>query len=206
MWIALAMTSALGTALWTALSKRVVRSVPPLRMMMLFQATASLLLLGPFLVMGRLPARADFSIAIGIIGILQAAMWVVVMYGFERDYLATYGMFDTAPLFTMLLEIFFLKEHFELFVWGGVIAIVLGAIVFYRSAHVSVYGIAGAIMAAIVNVLSKHTISQVEPLVFLFLMVTWGGVMLTVTYLVVEHRDVHKPRWGWRSGKSRHWG
>jgi drug/metabolite transporter (DMT)-like permease len=195
MWIALSLVSACTGALWVALCKPLAQYISPLRMMLLFRLLLALLFLGPFLFLRGLPTNVGFWVAIAAISVLEAADWVIMMYGFERDYLATYGMYETTPLFTLLLASVSLREHFGPSVWVGVLAMVLGAFLFYRSSRFSGYGFIGALVAAVVNVVSKYAIDQVHPFVFLFLLMAWGGVTLGLTYALLEHRHLPAPRW-----------
>ncbi len=200
MWIGLTLFSAFTNSLWIALCKPLADRVSPLRMMLLFRVILALLFLAPFLwLMRGLPTGMGFWIAIAAIGLLEAGDWVIMMYGFERDYLATYGMYETAPLFTLLLAWASLREHVGVMLLAGILAIVIGAYLFYRSSRFSGYGFVGAIVAAAVNVISKYAVDQVHPLVFLFLVMVWGGATLTFIYIFFEHPHVSAPEWGWET-------
>jgi drug/metabolite transporter (DMT)-like permease len=195
MWVALCTAAAFGNALWTALSKSVVQQTPPLRMMLLFRIVQSGIFLAPFIVIRGLPTTAGFWLLIAAIGVLQAGRWVIILRGVKRDYFSAYGMYNTAPLFVLLLAPTTLPERFGSVVWIGVVLIVVGGILFYHTSRVSVYGLAGAIMTAVDNILSKHVVNQVSPLVFLFLMSVSSAVILAIAYPFVHRPRPAPARW-----------
>jgi drug/metabolite transporter (DMT)-like permease len=196
MWIALATGAAFGNALWTALSKPVMQRIPPLRMVLLLRVLLSIIFLTPLLVIGGLPTNAGFWLLVAAVGVLQAARWVTIMHGVKHDYFATYAMYNTAPLFTLLFAPATLPERFGPAVWLGVIAVIGGAALFYRTSRVSTYGLVGAVLTAIINIIGKHGVNQVHPLVFLFFMSASPAAVLAVAYWFVRRREPASPRWG----------
>lgn len=195
MWILFSIACALGNALWTSLAKPVVQHIPPLRMMVIFRTVVSLVLLVPFLWDRQVPADPVFWLIVAAVGILHGARWVIVLHGVKWDYFSTYGMYNTAPLFTLLLAPAMLPERFGASVWLGVLAIIGGGVMFYHTSRLSVYGLAGAVMTALINILSKRAIGQVGPLVFLFYMQASSAVVLHLAYALRPARDEPRPRW-----------
>ena len=196
MWVVMATCAAFGNALWTALSKPVVQGIPPLRLVLVMRWLQTAVLLVPFLVIGGLPGTGSFWLLVAAVGVLQSVRWVAIMYGVKRDYFSTYAMYNTAPLFTILLAPATLPEHFGAAVWIGVLAIIAGAVVFYRTSRLSVYGLVGAVLTAVINILAKHGVNAVHPLVFLFLMSASPALLLSIVYLVGSRRQPAVVQWG----------
>lgn len=196
MWIVLATGAALGTALWTALSKPIVQDIPPLRMMLIFRSLVSVILLVPFLLIREVPAEAAFWALVLAIGLLHGARWVIILHGVKREYFSTYGMYNTAPLFTLLLAPATLPERFGPSVWLGVFAIIGGAALFYRTSRLSLYGLGGAVLTALINILSKHGVTQAHPVVFLFLMQVSAVAVLALAYAIGGRRISTASGWG----------
>ena len=195
MWLLITISAAFGNALWTALSKPVVQDIPPFRMMLLFRIMLAAIFLVPFLLIRGLPADGLFWAVIAAIGILQAARWVIIMQGIRGDYFSTYGMYNTAPLFTILIAPTILPERFGLGVWLGVLAIIAGGFLFYRTSRLSVYGLVGAVLTALINTLSKHVLSQISPIVLLFLMQAGAAAALLFAYPLARRGEGAPPRW-----------
>lgn len=195
MWIAVCVGAAVGNALWTALSKPLVQAIPPLRMILLMRVVQTGILLVPFLMIRGVPASADFWFLVAAIGVLQAIRWVTIMHGVRRDYFSTYAMYNTAPLFTLLLAPATLPERFGPAVWVGVLAIIAGGALFYRTSRVSAYGLVGAVVTALVNIIGKHGVNQVHPLVFLFFMSASPAVVLGIVYPFTRRSTREDVRW-----------
>jgi drug/metabolite transporter (DMT)-like permease len=195
MWIALSTGAAFGNALWTALSKPIVQGIPPLRMVLLLRLIQAGMLLAPFLLIRGLPRSAGFWLLVAAVGVLQAIRWVTIMHGVRHDYFSTYAMYNTAPLFTILFAPTTLPEHFGLSVWLGVLAIIAGGIVFYGTSRLSMYGLVGAVLTAAINILSKHGVNQVHPVVFLFFMSASPAVVLGVVYCFGNRANTPTVRW-----------
>jgi len=195
MWLIVTIAAAFGNALWTAGSKPVVQDIPPFRMMLLFRVMLTAIFLLPFLLIRGLPGDALFWLVIAAIGLLQAARWVIIMQGVRGDYFSTYGMYNTAPLFTLLIAPTLLPERFGLVVWLGVLAIIAGGFLFYRTSRLSVYGLVGAVLTAFINTLSKHVLGQISPIVLLFLMQSSAALFLLLGYPFARRRDETPPRW-----------
>ncbi len=195
MWIALAITCAFANALWTALAKAVVQDVPPLRMTLILRAMVAVFLLVPSLWLAQFPAHPTFWLIVLAIGLLNGARWVIILHGVKRDYFSTYGMYNTAPLFTLLLAPTLLPERFGLAVWLGIIAIIGGGVVFYRTSRVSVYGLVGAVLTALVNILCKRGIDYADPLTVLFLMQLSMTAVLAIGQVSSRARQVRLPAW-----------
>ncbi len=195
MWVALSVGGAFGNALWTALAKPVIQDIPPLRMMLIFRLLLSAILLIPFLWIRELPSNPAFWALLGAIGVLNGARWVIIMHGVRRDYFATYGMYNTAPLFTLLLAPTMLPEHFGPAVWLGVLAVMGGGVAFYRTSRFSGFGLAGAVLTAAVNILCKQGLNQVSPIVFLFLVQVSSAAVLAAGYLIGNGGHVGNPGW-----------
>jgi len=170
MWIALSIGCALGNALWTSLSKPIVQDILPLRMLTIFRALVALLLVVPFVVYGTFPASLSFWLVVLAIGVLHSARWLIIMHGVKSDYFSTYAMYNTAPLFVLLMAPGLLSERFGPQVWAGVLAITAGGVAFYRTSRISVYGLVGAVMTACINILCKVGVEVVHPAAFIFLM------------------------------------
>jgi len=196
MWIALATGAAFSNALWTSLSKPVVQHVPPLRMMMLFRLMQVTIFLIPMLILRELPAAPIFWLTIAVIGVLHAARWVIILHGVKRDYFSSYGMYNTAPLFTIVLAPAMLPERFGAAVWVGVLFIIAGGMLFYRTSRLSLYGLAGAVLTAFINILSKRALGYVSPISFLFFMQGSAALVLVIAYLFTGRREAIPPRWG----------
>jgi drug/metabolite transporter (DMT)-like permease len=188
MWIAFATTCAFGNALWTALTKPIVQDLPPLRMMAIFRVLVALLLVVPFVIFGHLPASATFWLIVAAIGALHSARWLIIMHGVKHDYFSTYAMYNTAPLFTLILAPTMLPERFGPTVWLGVLAIIAGGAMFYRTSHISLYGLVGAVMTAFVNILSKQGLNEMHPAAFILLMQGSSAVVLGIAFLVAGDR------------------
>jgi len=170
MWIVLSVACALGNAVWTALSKPIVQDMSPLRMLTIFRALVAVLLIVPFVVYGSFPAKLSFWLVVAAIGVLHSARWLIIMHGVKSDYFSTYALYNTAPLFVLLLAPSVLSERFGPQVWAGVLAITMGGVVFYRTSRVSAHGLVGAVLTALVNILCKVGVEQVHPAAFIFLM------------------------------------
>ena len=196
MWIALATGAAFGNALWTSLSKPVVQHIPPLRMMMLFRLMQVGVFLIPMLFLREFPAAPIFWLTIAAIGTLHAARWVIILHGVKRDYFSSYGMYNTAPLFTIVLAPAMLPERFGLTVWVGVLFIIAGGLLFYRTSRLSLYGLAGAVLTAFINILSKRALGYVSPIAFLFFMQGSAALVLVIAYVLTGRREAIPPRWG----------
>jgi len=195
MWIALATGAALGNALWTALSKPVLQGIPPLRMVLILRLVVSAIFLVPLLAIRGIPSSAGFWLLVAAIGVLQAVRWVTIMHGVRVNYFSTYAMYNTAPLFTLLIAPASLPERFGAAVWIGVAAIIGGAFLFYRTSRLSVYGLVGAVLTALINILGKHGVNQVHPLVFLFFMSASPAVVLLIAHGFLSRSEPTSPPW-----------
>ena len=182
--------------MWTSLSKPVVQRIPPLRMMMLFRLMQVAVFLIPMLILRELPAAPIFWLTIAVIGILHAARWVIILHGVKRDYFSSYGMYNTAPLFTIVLAPAMLPERFGPAVWLGAFFIIAGGMLFYRTSRLSLYGLAGAVLTALINILSKRALGYVSPIAFLFFMQGSAALVLVIAYLLIGRREAIPPRWG----------
>jgi drug/metabolite transporter (DMT)-like permease len=195
MWIALAIVAAITNALWTSRSKPIVQDTPPLRMQLQFRLMLSAIFLVPFITSRELPCSAGFWLTVAAVGLLHGTRWVVILHGVTRDYFSTYALFNTAPLFTILLAPSILPERFGLPVWLGVVSIMVGGWLFYRTSRVSAHGLVGAVMTATINILCKRALNDVAPLAFVFLMQASGAAVLAVGYAFARNRQPTAPRW-----------
>ena len=186
MWIVLSVACALGNAVWTALSKPIVQDMSPLRMLTIFRALVAVLLIVPFVVYGSFPAKLSFWLVVAAIGVLHSARWLIIMHGVKSDYFSTYALYNTAPLFVLLLAPSVLSERFGLQVWAGVLAITMGGVVFYRTSRVSVYGLIGAVLTALINILSKLGLQDMHPAAFIFLMQASSSLTFGVAFRVMD--------------------
>lgn len=189
MWIVLSIACALGNALWTSLSKPVVQDMPPLRMLTVFRALVSVLLIVPFVLYGTFPVSLRFWLVVAAIGLLHSMRWFIIMQGVKSDYFSTYAMYNTAPLFVLLLAPGLLSERFGPQVWAGVLAITAGGVVFYRTSRISVYGLVGAVLTALVNILCKVGVEAMHPAAFIFLMQASSFVAFWVAFRFVGERS-----------------
>ena len=196
MWIALSITCALANALWTALAKPIVQQMSPLRVTLIMRALVAALLIVPFAARPEFPSSLGVWLLVIAIGLLNGARWVVILHGVKRDYFSTYGMYNTAPLFTLLLAPTMLPERFGAGVWLGVLAIIAGGAVFYRTSRFSACGLAGAGLTAAVNILFKRGMDFMSPLSLLFLTQLSITGVLAVSYLIVEGTAGREARWG----------
>ena len=196
MWVILSIVTAFTNALWTALAKPVLQEIPPLRMMLQFRLVIAAVFLPAFLWHRELPRDVGFWLIVLSIGVLNGIRWVVIMHGVRQNYFSTYGMYNTAPLFTLLLAPAMLPERFGPAVWLGVLAVIAGGIVFYHTSRLSLYGLVGAVLTAIINILSKRGVSQMEPSAFLFLVAASAAVALTVAHLLTDQGKAERPAWG----------
>lgn len=197
MWVVWAVVTAFTNALWTVRSKPILQDVPPLRMQLQLRLMLSFVFLTPFLVAREFPPAPGFWLTVAAVGLLHGARWVVVLHGVKREYLSTYALFNTAPLFTILLAPSLLPlERFGFWVWLGVLSIVAGGWLFYRTSRVSAYGLAGAAMTAIINVLCKRALNNITPMAFVFLMQASATVALAIGYVFARKRQPAAPRWG----------
>jgi drug/metabolite transporter (DMT)-like permease len=195
MWVVLCAAAAFCDALWTALSKSILQQIPPVRMLLLLRLVRCAIFLIPFLLIRGVPATASFWLLIAAVGALQAGRWVLILHGVKRDYFATYAMYNTAPLFTLLVAPAILPERFGAVVWVGVLAIIAGGILFYHASRVSVYGLAGAVMTAMLNTLSKHIVNQVSPLVYLFLLAASTATFMGIASVFMDRGRPAGVRW-----------
>ncbi|MBN1460866.1 MAG: DMT family transporter [Armatimonadetes bacterium] len=189
MWIALSVACAFGNALWTSLSKPIVQDIPPLRMLTIFRALVSLSLIVPFVLYGTFPASLWFWLVVAAIGILHSIRWLIIMQGMKSDYFSTYAMYNTAPLFVLLLAPGLLSEQFGPQVWAGVLAITAGGVVFYRTSRISIYGLVGAVLTALVNILCKVGVEEMHPAAFIFLMQASSFVAFWVAFRLVGEKS-----------------
>jgi uncharacterized membrane protein len=197
MWILFSTTCAFGNALWTSLSKPIVQDISPLRMLTIFRALVSVLLIAPFVIFGGLPAKLSFWLIVAAIGVLHSARWLIIMHGMKSDYLSTYAMYNTAPLFVLLLAPTMLSERFEPQVWAGVLAITAGGVVFYRTARISAYGLVGAVLTAFINILAKLGVEEMHPAALIFLMQASSFLTLGIAFRLMgeESSGPRQIRW-----------
>ena len=201
MWIVLSITCALANALWTALSKSIVQQVSPLRTMLIMRAMVALLLVAPFAARPEFPSDLGVWLLVVAIGLLNGVRWVVILHGVKRDYFSTYGMYNTAPLFTLFLAPTMLAERFGPAVGLGGLAIIAGGAVFYRTSHWSVYGLAGAALTAVVNILFKRGLDFMSPISLLFLTQLSMSAVLGAYYLAAERATGREPGWAADAGR-----
>jgi len=189
MWIVLSIAGALTNAFWTSMSKPIVQDVSPLRMQLLHRLMMSCVFLVPSILLGDIPASTAFWVPMVTVGILHAARWVVVLHGVKRDYFSTYALYNTTPLFTILLAPTLLPEKFYLTVWAGIVIIIGGGWLFYRTSRVSVHGLIGALIAAGINVLSKYALDMTNPVGFAFLFQASATAVLATGYVASRKNE-----------------
>jgi len=169
MWAVLVCISALCNALWTALSQRRVRQISAISFAIAFRAFTVLFLL-PFFIQGfDVPREPLFWAATIASGLREAVQVVLLSVGVRRDYYATYSMYNTAPLFIILLAPRLLHEHVGLWLVVGALVIVAGGLVFYRVGGLSVVGLLCAILSAVGAILNKMALWYSTWLFFPFL-------------------------------------
>jgi drug/metabolite transporter (DMT)-like permease len=85
------------------------------------------------------------------------------------------AVFNTAPLFTLLLQLAFLHEKVSmiqifaiLLIVGGVVAITVRRSKKHENTHIYMYVLAAAILSAVGNIISKSVIVSVGPYNFFF--------------------------------------
>jgi drug/metabolite transporter (DMT)-like permease len=195
MWIVLSIAGAFTNAFWTSMSKPIVQDVSPVRMQLLHRLTMSCVFLVPFILLGDIPASTAFWVPVVTVGVLHAARWVVVLHGVKRDYFSTYALYNTTPLFTILLAPTLLPEKFGLTVWAGIVIIIAGGWLFYRTSRVSVHGLIGALIAAGINVLSKYALDMTNPVGFAFLFQATATVVLAAGYVASRKKESDSAQW-----------
>lgn len=155
MWAALVCVSALCNALWTALSQRRVRETSAISFAIAFRGATALILL-PFFICGfELPKQPLFWAALIGSGLREGVQVVLLSAGVRRDYYATYSMYNTAPLFIILLGPRALHERVGLWLVVGAVLIVGGGLTFYRVGGFSTHGLLCAVLSAIGAILNK---------------------------------------------------
>lgn len=167
-WLVLAVVAGFFNALWTALSKKLLRRQTPREFTLVFRTLTALMLLPMALFQWTWPLSLewwDLTLAAGLFEGLRT--WMLVR-GVKKDYYTTYAFYNLTPFFTVLAAPVVLHEAQPgSLVMGGVL-IAVGAFVFHRMGAWSWTGLLGAVFSTAAVILSKEALNGSPPLFFAF--------------------------------------
>ncbi len=173
-WILLVVSAAFLNALWTAQTKKVLGDLPPYVFTFFFRGLSALFLLPAFAVdihfhPEHLTPLLIFWLATSVFGCLEVFRITMQSVGVREDFYGTFSVYNTSPLFTLLVAPVVLAEKVNLLLILGVVSIVLGAMLFYRlSRRISLIGLSCAICSGVAAVVSKIAIGASSAYVFCF--------------------------------------
>lgn len=178
MWAVLVCISAFFNSLWTALSQARLRQISAISFAIVFRALTALFLLPLFVYGFELPSHPIFWAATVASGLREATQVVLLSVGVRRDYYATYSMYNTAPIFLVLLAPAVLPERLSLGLLVGAALIVTGGLTFYRVGGFSIHGLLCALFSAVGTILNKIALSFSTWLFFPFVLFVIASVSL----------------------------
>ncbi len=191
-WILLVLSAAFLNALWVSQSKKVLSGLPPDVFTFMFRGLSALLLLPTFLYDVRHHMSFDpvFLAATAMAGFLEVLRITLQSVGVKEDFYGTFSVYNTSPLFTLLLAPAVLSEKINGALIAGVVCIVVGAMTFYRmSRRVSLIGLTCAVCSGVAAVLSKVAIQRSSAYVYCFLAYFIGSSALSV--VPHQYRQFH---------------
>ncbi|MCD6386509.1 EamA family transporter [Candidatus Sumerlaeota bacterium] len=178
-WIPLVILAAFFNALWVALSKRALVSIPADLFTVLFRAVTALFLLPLFIYRFQSPDNLVFWLSVALAGIFEGASIILQSIGVRRDYYATFSLANISPLFTLLLAPQLLNEKISPLLVLGIIIICAGVVVFFSlNWRFSVFGLTAALCSSLMNISSKVAIELTDPYYFSFLAFTIGLIFI----------------------------
>ncbi len=170
LWIPLVLLAALFNALWVALSKSLLRSIPSDLFTILFRAMTALFLFPLFIYRFQVPANKVFWLAVALAGVFESAAIIVQSIGVRKDYYATFSLANISPLFTLILAPHILHEKITFVLVMGVVFICAGVMVFFSmNWRFSLFGLSAALFSSLMNISSKVAIEITDPYFFSFL-------------------------------------
>jgi len=113
-----------------------------------------------------------------VLALLESLRIVVLSTGFREDYYATYALYNTTPLFVLLMAPGLLGEPVSLSTLAGAVFVVAGGFVFFRAGRLRVAGALSALIQALLTVLSKQALGLSAPVQFMFLLYGLSTVQL----------------------------
>jgi len=182
MWIVLTLVCALTQALWMAMSKGRLQSIPSLRFMLFQRFPIALLMLPLFCVCGVAEVGAKFWVVSIAAAATECARLVLFARGARRDYYATYSLLNMSPLFILILAPFVLGDRVTPLVLGGAACVVTGGFIFYHSGRFQLPGLLAAICSGLLTVLAKLALTLSGPITFMIVLYATS----TFALLVVE--------------------
>ncbi len=188
--------AAFFNALWTALSKRQLGEMSPFQFTLMFRAITALLLLPPFLLDFKLSGSPIFWLAVLGAGTLEVIGIYSQSIGVKKDFYSTFGLANTAPLFTIFIAPIFLPEKITFILVVGAILMVVGGVIFYQiHPHISLHGIMRALSMALGGILAKIAIGYSSGLSYPFITFVIGiWLMVLVSPLKRDHMNWKKLR------------
>lgn len=182
-WIFLVLCAAFLNALWVSQSKKVLSELPPDVFTFMFRGLSAVLLLPTFLYDVRFHMSFDpvFLAATAAAGFLEVLRITLQSVGVKEDFYGTFSVYNTSPLFTLLLAPAVLSEKISGMLVAGVVCIVIGAMTFYRmSRRVSLIGLTCAVCSGVAAVLSKIAIQRSSAYIYCFLAYFIGSAALSI--------------------------
>jgi len=178
MWIPLTLTSAAFQASWMALSKRRLQDLSPTRFM-LFLRIPMLIVMLALLSLTKWPEVSTvFWGVVFIVSGIECVRVLSLAYGVRRDYYATFSLFNTAPIFVLILSPWGTGESLTARAVAGVLCVVCGGLVFYRAGRFQPAGLVAAIAQGSATALNKLGLSLSTPLFYMATVFTVSTLLL----------------------------
>jgi drug/metabolite transporter (DMT)-like permease len=177
-WMLLAVVAGFFNAFWTALSKPILKKIPPRNFTLVFRFLTCLLFLPFALCYWTWPSSLKWWGITLVVGLLEGARIWLLTIGVKKDYYSTYAFYNLSPFFMVLAAPLILGERITgLLVLGGLL-ISLGAFLFYRMGRWSWAGLIGALFSTFSALLSKSALEVVSPFFFSFWVFGIGAFVL----------------------------
>jgi drug/metabolite transporter (DMT)-like permease len=177
-WILTAVVAGFFNAFWTALSKPILKKIPPRIFTLVFRFLTCLLFLPFALCQWSWPCSLKWWGITLAAGILEGARIWLLTLGVKKDYYSTYAFYNLSPLFMVLAAPLFLGERITGTLVAGGSFITLGAFLFYRMGRWSWPGLVGALFSTLSALLSKSALEVVSPFFFSFWIFGIGALVL----------------------------
>ncbi|MBI5789463.1 MAG: EamA family transporter [Candidatus Schekmanbacteria bacterium] len=196
LWIPMVISAAVLNALWTALSQKHLTDMSSFNFTLLLRGLTTIFFFPFFLLDLKWPLSLTFWLAAGGAGLLEVVRIGYLAYGIRSDYYSTYAIYNTAPLFTLMMVPFILPEKISLLLWLGVSCIVIGAFIFYGMGKLSIPGLICAITSSLSAVLSKIALNESPAIFFIFVSFAIGVFSMLFFARTIQKRDLHF-LWHW---------
>jgi len=178
MWIALTLICAFVQALWMALSKRRLQTLPTLQFVLFIRLPVVALMAPVFLLGPRPDVGARFWLVTVAAAALECVRVGALARGIRRDYYATFSLFNMAPVFVLLAAPHVIGERVTPLVVGGVLCVAVGGLVFYRAGRFVAAGFVAAVAQGVGTTICKLCLSLSNPTYFMFIIFGLSTAML----------------------------